>query len=46
VRDVFKVGLKDKTLEAEKLKFQLAGLERVTFGTSPERIEPETEPGT
>jgi hypothetical protein len=32
-------GLLAKTLEAEKLKFELARLRRMTFGQSSERIE-------
>src|SRR6185503_4487508 len=36
-------GLLAKTLEAEKLKFQLARLKRMTFGASSERIRREIE---
>ena len=36
-----KAGLVAKTLEAEKLKFELARLKRMTFGQSSERIERE-----
>src|SRR5436190_24315051 len=38
-----KAGLIAKTLEAEKLKFQLARLKRMTFGASSERIKREIE---
>src|SRR5262245_5010232 len=38
-----KTGLIAKTLEAEKLKAQLAKLRRMKFGTSSERIEREIE---
>jgi transposase len=37
------VGLLAKTLEAEKLKFELARLRRMAFGQSSERIEREIE---
>jgi len=36
-----KAGLIAKTLEAEKLKFELARLKRMTFGASSERIKRE-----
>ena len=36
-------GLLAKTLEAEKLKFELARLRRISFGQSSERIEREIE---
>jgi transposase len=36
-------GLLAKTLEAEKLKFELARLKRMSFGASSERIEREIE---
>jgi transposase len=36
-------GLLAKTLEAEKLKFELARLKRMSFGQSSERIEREIE---
>ena len=36
-------GLLAKTLEAEKLKFELARLKRMSFGDSSERIEREIE---
>jgi transposase len=36
-----KAGLVAKTLEAEKLKFELARLKRMSFGASSERIERE-----
>jgi transposase len=42
-RDAAKAGLVNKTLEAEKLKFQLARLKRMTFGASSERIRREIE---
>ena len=42
-RDAAKAGLVTKTLEAEKLKFQLARLKRMTFGASSERIKREIE---
>jgi transposase len=42
-RDAAKAGLVNKTLEAEKLKFQLARLKRMTFGASSERIKREIE---
>ena len=42
-RDAAKVGLISKTLEAEKLKFELARLKRMTFGASSERIKREIE---
>ena len=38
-----KAGLVAKTLEAEKLKFELARLKRMSFGASSERIEREIE---
>ena len=38
-----KAGLIAKTLEAEKLKFELARLKRMTFGASSERIKREIE---
>src|SRR5882672_3233918 len=38
-----KAGLINKTLEAEKLKFELARLKRMTFGASSERIKREIE---
>jgi hypothetical protein len=37
-RDAAKAGLRAKTLEAEKLKFQLARLKRQAFGASSERV--------
>jgi transposase len=40
-RDAAKAGLINKTLEAEKLKFELARLKRLTFGASSERIKRE-----
>jgi transposase len=40
-RDAAKAGLINKTLEAEKLKFELARLRRMTFGASSERIKRE-----
>ena len=42
-RDAAKAGLIAKTLEAEKLKFELARLKRMTFGASSERIKREIE---
>ena len=42
-RDAAKAGLVNKTLEAEKLKFELARLKRMTFGASSERIKREIE---
>ena len=42
-RDAAKAGLLSKTLEAEKLKFELARLKRMTFGASSERIKREIE---
>src|SRR5262245_3989067 len=42
-RDAAKAGLVNKTLEAEKLKFELARLRRMTFGASSERIKREIE---
>jgi len=42
-RDAAKAGLLSKTLEAEKLKFELARLKRMTFGASSERIMREIE---
>ncbi len=40
-RDAAKAGLINKTLEVEKLKFELARLKRMTFGASSERIKRE-----
>src|SRR5437867_6778885 len=42
-RDAAKAGLLSKTLEAEKLTFELARLKRMTFGASSERIKREIE---
>ena len=42
-RDAAKAGLISKTLEAEKLKFELARLKRMTFGASSERVKREIE---
>jgi transposase len=42
-RDAAKAGLANKTLEAEKLEFELARLKRMTFGASSERIKREIE---
>ena len=42
-RNAAKAGLINKTLEAEKLKFELARLKRMTFGASSERIKREIE---
>src|SRR5262245_46655687 len=42
-RDAAKAGLVNKTLEAEKLEFELARLKRMTFGASSERIKREIE---
>jgi transposase len=42
-RDAAKAGLLLKTLEAEKLKTQIARLKRMSFGTSSERVRRELE---
>jgi transposase len=42
-RDAAKAGLLLKTLEAEKLKTQIARLKRMSFGTSSERVSRELE---
>ena len=42
-RDAAKAGLLLKTLEAEKLKAQIARLKRQAFGTSSERVRRELE---
>jgi len=42
-RDAAKAGLVAKTLEAEKLKFELARLKRGAFGQSSERIDRQIE---
>jgi transposase len=42
-RDAAKAGLLSKTLEAEKLKIQIARLKRLSFGASSERMSRELE---
>ncbi|MEQ1653639.1 MAG: IS66 family transposase [Hyphomicrobium sp.] len=42
-RDAAKAGLVTATLEAEKLKFELAKLKRMSFGQSSERFDREIE---
>ena len=42
-RDAAKAGLLLKTLEAEKLKTQIARLKRMSFGASSERVRRELE---
>ncbi len=42
-RDAAKAGLISKTLEAEKLKIQIARLRRMSFGASSERVRRELE---
>jgi transposase len=42
-RDAAKAGLISKTLEAEKLKIQIARLRRMSFGASSERVSRELE---
>jgi transposase len=42
-RDAAEAGLLSKTLEAEKLKVQIARLKRMSFGVSSERVSRELE---